>query len=137
MTLKEITLEEIKQHNSRKSVWFVIENHVYDVTNFLDEHPGGEEVLLEQGGKDATEIFEDVNHSSEAKDLMKQYLVGKVPEHEQQVKAVKKTRLSAEEMKVFDNSETATSISWTQWAMTVAISTSVGLLVRYWINSNN
>ena len=33
---------------------------VYDVTEFLAEHPGGEEILLETAGTDSTEAFEDV-----------------------------------------------------------------------------
>jgi cytochrome b involved in lipid metabolism len=44
------------------------------------QHPGGEEVMLEQAGKDATENFEDVGHSSDARDLMKQYLIGELAE---------------------------------------------------------
>lgn len=42
------------------------------------KHPGGEEVLLEQAGRDASEAFEDVGHSSDARELMKKYLVGDI-----------------------------------------------------------
>lgn len=34
---KELSFEEIKQHNDRQSTWFVINNDVYDVTTFLNE----------------------------------------------------------------------------------------------------
>lgn len=44
------------------------------------KHPGGEEVLMEQAGKDATESFEDVGHSTDARDLMKEHLIGSLPE---------------------------------------------------------
>ena len=44
----------------------------------LVQHPGGEEVLLEMGGKDATENFEDVGHSTEAREMMKEYLIGEL-----------------------------------------------------------
>lgn len=43
---------------------------------FILQHPGGEEVLIEQGGKDATESFEDVGHSTDARDMMAKYLIG-------------------------------------------------------------
>ena len=46
----------------------------------MDEHPGGEEVLLEQAGKDATEAFEDVGHSPDARETQAQYLIGTVTE---------------------------------------------------------
>jgi hypothetical protein len=47
---------------------------------FSRQHPGGEEVLLEQGGKVATESFEDVGHSTDARELMKQYCIGEICE---------------------------------------------------------
>ena len=129
-----VTLEEVKNHNTRNSVWFVIHNKVYDVTKFMDEHPGGEEVLLEQAGKDASEIFEDVSHSADAKDLMKTYLVGELPEHERA--ATKEKPAVKVEKKHFDDTEHSLSLSWAQWGVTVAISTVVGLLVRHWLGSS-
>uniref|UniRef100_A0A0L8HNN7 Cytochrome b5 n=1 Tax=Octopus bimaculoides TaxID=37653 RepID=A0A0L8HNN7_OCTBM len=49
--VKVYKLEHVKEHKTCKSLWLVIDNKVYDVTEFLDEHPGGEEVLLDLGGK--------------------------------------------------------------------------------------
>lgn len=37
---------------------------------------GGEEVLLDVGGQDATEAFEDVGHSDEAREILEGLLVG-------------------------------------------------------------
>uniref|UniRef100_A0A1B6EJG7 Cytochrome b5 heme-binding domain-containing protein n=1 Tax=Cuerna arida TaxID=1464854 RepID=A0A1B6EJG7_9HEMI len=74
--LKTYTLEEVKEHTTSKSTWFVIDNFVYDVTEFLNEHPGGEEVLLEASGDDASEQFEDVGHSNDARELMVKYRIG-------------------------------------------------------------
>jgi len=37
---------------------------------------GGEEVLLDVGGEDATEAFEDVGHSDEAREILDGLLVG-------------------------------------------------------------
>ncbi|KAI8431958.1 hypothetical protein MSG28_004491 [Choristoneura fumiferana] len=54
-----ITTAEVKKHNHKDSVWMIIHNDVYDVTNFLDEHPGGEETLLDSAGKEASQDFED------------------------------------------------------------------------------
>lgn len=49
---------------------------MYDVTRFLEDHPGGDEVLLTASGKDATVDFEDVGHSGDAKELMNKYCIG-------------------------------------------------------------
>ncbi|XP_068629944.1 cytochrome b5 [Battus philenor] len=77
--VKEITLDEVKKHRNKKSVWMVIHNDVYDVTSFLEEHPGGEDTLLEAAGKDATEAFEDVGHSNDARELLNKYKIGTLP----------------------------------------------------------
>ena len=47
---KTITLAQVSQHKTRSDLWLVVENKVYNVSKFLDEHPGGEEVLIEQAG---------------------------------------------------------------------------------------
>lgn len=39
---------------------------------------GGEEVLLDVGGQDATEAFEDVGHSDEAREILEKLLIGKL-----------------------------------------------------------
>ena len=44
------------------------------------QHPGGEEVLFDQSGLDGTESFEDVGHSTDARELMEQYLIGTLQE---------------------------------------------------------
>ena len=50
MSKSEYTLEEVSKHKGKASCWFVIHGKVYDVTKFLEEHPGGDEVLLEAAG---------------------------------------------------------------------------------------
>nr|2I89_A Chain A, Cytochrome b5 type B [Rattus norvegicus]2I89_B Chain B, Cytochrome b5 type B [Rattus norvegicus]2I89_C Chain C, Cytochrome b5 type B [Rattus norvegicus]2I89_D Chain D, Cytochrome b5 type B [Rattus norvegicus] len=71
-------LEEVAKHNTSESTWMVLHGRVYDLTRFLSEHPGGEEVLREQAGADATESFEDVGHSPDAREMSKQYYIGDV-----------------------------------------------------------
>ncbi|KAI2628248.1 cytochrome b5 [Xylaria nigripes] len=76
MASKEFTFQDIAEHNTKKDLFLVIHDKVYDTTKFIDEHPGGEEVLLDVGGQDATESFEDVGHSDEARETLEQLLVG-------------------------------------------------------------
>ncbi len=64
----------------------IIHGKVYDLTRFLDEHPGGEEVLLELGGKDGTEAFEDIGHSQDARDVMEKMLVGTLEDAQDKAK---------------------------------------------------
>ncbi|XP_068711897.1 cytochrome b5-like isoform X2 [Montipora capricornis] len=81
-SIKKFSLEEVKKHNTAASTWLIINNQVFDVTKFLDEHPGGEEVLLEQAGGDSTESFEDVGHSGDARELMMTYLIGELTDED-------------------------------------------------------
>ena len=88
---------EVKQlAEDRNKCIMVINNGVYDVTKFIDEvretdessfimslyaffqHPGGEEVLKEQHGVDASNAFEDVGHSTDAREQMKGYEIGEI-----------------------------------------------------------
>jgi len=73
---KVFTLAEIAQKTTKKDIHLLINGKVYAVAKFLDEHPGGDEVLLQEAGKDATDAFEDVGHSDEARDILKTYQVG-------------------------------------------------------------
>jgi len=75
---KYYRMSEVATHNIVSSLWLVIDNKVYDITNFTLEHPGGEEILFEQGGQDASVPFEDVGHSSDAREMMTKYLIGDV-----------------------------------------------------------
>ncbi|CAF0993899.1 unnamed protein product [Rotaria magnacalcarata] len=77
--IKPLTLLEVKDlAEKEKKCVIVINNRVYDVTKFIDEHPGGEEVLKEQQGRDASSAFEDVGHSSDAREQMKQFEIAEL-----------------------------------------------------------
>lgn len=71
-----IPLEEIAKHNQINDLWMAINGKVYDVTPFVDQHPGGEEVLMEYAGLDATTAFDDVGHSENAHEMLADLYVG-------------------------------------------------------------
>lgn len=52
---KEYTMEEVAKHNKKDDIWIVVKGIVLDVTNWLDEHPGGANALFNFMGRDATE----------------------------------------------------------------------------------
>ncbi|KAH1031453.1 hypothetical protein J1N35_043627 [Gossypium stocksii] len=75
---KLYTMQDASQHNTKDDCWIVIDGKVYDVTSYLDEHPGGDDVVLESTGKDATDDFEDAGHSKSAKELLQSFCIGEL-----------------------------------------------------------
>ncbi|KAI7742268.1 hypothetical protein M8C21_002456 [Ambrosia artemisiifolia] len=78
---KILSFEEVSKHNRKTDCWLIISGKVYDVTSFLDDHPGGDEVLVLATEKDATEDFEDVGHSKNAIEMMKDFYVGELDDN--------------------------------------------------------
>jgi len=78
MADKEFSYSDVSAHATKKDLFIVIHDNVYNVSSFIDEHPGGEEVLLDVAGQDATEAFEDVGHSDEAREILHGLHVGKL-----------------------------------------------------------
>ncbi|XP_042431531.1 cytochrome b5-like isoform X1 [Zingiber officinale] len=70
--------DEVAKHKVVKDCWLLIDGKVYDVTPFMEDHPGGDEVLLASTGKDATNDFEDIGHSTSARDMMAKYYIGQI-----------------------------------------------------------
>ncbi|KAI9321913.1 cytochrome b5 [Dichotomocladium elegans] len=70
------SFDEVSKHSTKKDLWVVIHNNVYDVTEFVQDHPGGEEVLLDEAGRNATESFEDIGHSEEARMTLANFQIG-------------------------------------------------------------
>ena len=67
---RQITAEEVALHNTKKDCWIVIDEKVYDVTDFAPEHPGGSSSITDHAGKstvEASEDFENAGHSKDAK----------------------------------------------------------------------
>lgn len=58
---KAISGQEVASHNSRESCWIIVHGFVYDVTEFLDDHPGGSKIILKYAGKDATAEYDPIH----------------------------------------------------------------------------
>lgn len=67
---------EVSQNSTARSLWVVINRKVYDLTTYHKRHPGGAAVLLQMGGKDATEAAEAAHSTSLPANLMREFLIG-------------------------------------------------------------
>lgn len=117
------TLEEVQKRNSAKELWLVIHGRVYDITSFVEEHPGGEEVLFEQAGADATESFEDVGHSVDAREMLKQYYIGDL--HPDDCKSNSKKD-------VLISTSSSSSSSWSNWLIPAVAVLILGFMYRFY-----
>ena len=127
---KVFKLEEVKEHNNSKgedkSIWVVIHDKVYDITNFLDEHPGGEEILIENAGTDSTESFEDVGHSSDAREMLEAYYVGELHEDDKTGSTDKGAKSWTSSQATIEEEST-----WSSWFVALILALAASVLYRY------
>jgi sterol-4alpha-carboxylate 3-dehydrogenase (decarboxylating) len=72
----EYTAAQVAAHNTEESAWIIVDDGVYDVTSYLDNHPGGPRALLRVAGKDATKGFHGTQHPDSAADTREDFRVG-------------------------------------------------------------
>lgn len=72
------THEEVATHNSTNDCWIIVGNKVYDITPFLDDHPGGKKILLKVGGMDASKEFQKFHSESVLTTVASKYCIGEV-----------------------------------------------------------
>ena len=58
------TIADVSSHASQSSCWTTISGKVYDLTNWIGQHPGGEGAILSICGKDGTSAFENQHSGS-------------------------------------------------------------------------
>jgi cytochrome b involved in lipid metabolism len=78
-TEKTYIMEEVAKHNSKESCWTVIRGEVYDLTNWIDKHPGGADKILKICGKDGTDLFIKQHGGKEKpKKILSQFEIGEI-----------------------------------------------------------
>ncbi|KAI8366105.1 uncharacterized protein BYT42DRAFT_608695 [Radiomyces spectabilis] len=78
---KVYTLSEVAKHATCDSCWVIYNDKVYDVTEFMADHPGGDDLILDYAGKDVTAVMKDVlehDHSEAAYEILEDYCIGSI-----------------------------------------------------------
>jgi cytochrome b involved in lipid metabolism len=68
--------EELSQHSSEDSCWISVNGGVFDVTEWLREHPGKVAQIMKFAGGDASEIYEEVFDTTQARTLLYDFRIG-------------------------------------------------------------
>ena len=79
--LPTIPTADVAAHNTEKSCYVTVGANVYNVTSFLNDHPGGKEFILDYAGKDVSEIMQDTishEHSEAAYEILNENHIGYV-----------------------------------------------------------
>jgi len=72
--------DDVAKHSSRKDMWVVIGDRVYDFTRYVDKHPGGDVAIMQHAGGDATVGFRGLQHPEHVNATAKKFLIGKLKE---------------------------------------------------------
>lgn len=73
-----LTMEEVEKHNSPNDCWTVYRGYVYNITPFLDFHPGGADELFRGAGQDCTELYNKYHAWVNADAVMGKLRLGKL-----------------------------------------------------------
>nr|XP_043615421.1 cytochrome b5-like [Erigeron canadensis] len=100
---KSLVFDDVSKHNKMDDCWIIISGKVYNVTPFMEDHPGGGEVMRKATGKDATIDYTDVGHSDKAGEMMKKYYVGDI---DQSTIPVKRSFFQSATHKLYNSEKT-------------------------------
>ncbi|WPH02122.1 Hypothetical protein R9X50_00497700 [Acrodontium crateriforme] len=73
---KTFSASDVATHKKADDLWVIVDQDVYDLTKFQDEHPGGKKILQRVAGKDATKQFWKYHNESILKKYQGQLQVG-------------------------------------------------------------
>lgn len=106
------SLADIAKYNGKNGArtWIVLHDNVYDVTDYISQHPGGPELIEEYAGKDATNGFDEFGHSSDAKKMLKVYLIGELEDGDKKANRKKKHAVSNGKIEKTDKRRTFLTI---------------------------
>lgn len=75
--VKQFSMQDVSKHTSANDCYLSINGGVYDVTSYINYHPGGRRIITSRCGTEVTNIFARI-HSNRAWDLLKNYKIGEL-----------------------------------------------------------
>lgn len=78
-----IRISSLSKMTSRQSCWVSVYGTVYDITTFVDRHPGGSGILMRQCGTEIGDMFDSVGHPKSALKHVEKLMLGVLEKTEQ------------------------------------------------------
>jgi cytochrome-b5 reductase len=69
-------MEELEKHKTVDDCWICVRGKVYNVTHYLDFHPGGVDEMMRGAGTDATQLFNEIHRYVNYESMLKKCFVG-------------------------------------------------------------
>jgi 4-hydroxysphinganine ceramide fatty acyl 2-hydroxylase len=111
--------QEVALHNTRKDAWVIYKDVVYNVSSFVEDHPGGPQILMDYAGKDITDVFHSIiphDHSDAAVSILKEHKIGLLKDREFRLAKRSKTEeamfTQADEPEVIDLEKPVVTQMW-------------------------
>ncbi|CAB3994136.1 cytochrome b5 reductase 4 isoform X2 [Paramuricea clavata] len=73
---RKVSTAELAEHNSIDDVWICLRGCVYNITPYLEYHPGGIPEIMKGAGIDATQLFNEIHQWVNAESMLQKCLVG-------------------------------------------------------------
>ena len=74
--LRKISLAELSTHKSQFDAWTAYKGKVYNITQYIAYHPGGEKTLMSGAGKDCTAQFNKFHAWVNGESMLSKCLIG-------------------------------------------------------------
>ncbi|MFA5126809.1 MAG: cytochrome b5-like heme/steroid binding domain-containing protein [Patescibacteria group bacterium] len=75
-----LSAAEVAKHDTSNDCWLIINNKVYDATNYLDQHPRPDQLIVPYCGQDVSGQFssQEKHQSSKAINALGQLFIGQI-----------------------------------------------------------
>ncbi|KAG0021206.1 hypothetical protein BGZ80_002869 [Entomortierella chlamydospora] len=119
------TASQVATHNSENDCWVIIHDKVYDVSNFLNDHPGGKKIILKNAGTDATKQF-DAFHNAGVLEKYGALCIGNLGEPPKEAPAAQSAPTDDDEFQ-FGDMVPFGDPSWYEHTQIIMVSLDLGL----------
>ncbi len=97
--IKLYSIKQVEKHNKKNDAWIIYKGYVYDITKWIPNHPGGN-IIMKGVGKKIDNLFTKFHsHSDNAKNIMKQFKIGKLKKQVKKTKKLNKNKLKKSKKK--------------------------------------